>query len=915
MNKKSFTRGSEWRKWDLHFHTPSSYDYKDKGVTNQEIIDILAEKEISVVAITDHHTMDIDRIQELQLLGKDKGITVLPGIEFLADARGKDPIHFIGIFSDTSNISYIWGQLKNTTNIKQIEGSNKKHNEVYCDLIDTMKLIKELGGITTIHAGSKTNNIENITNSLPHAIAQKEDIVDLVDIYELGKVTDKEGYIKNVFPNIGKYIPMIIASDNHDIKNYSLKENCWIKADPTFEGLKQIIYEPEERVRIQDEKPDFKEDKEIIDKIRFISPTNKFRKEEIHLNPNLNVIIGGKSSGKSILLYSIAKTLIPNQDDELLKKGSEERYNLTSIDKDFDFEITTKGDHQQKISDRVKGDNSIIPNIKYIPQNELVKLAEPELNGKGESLNKLVRQLICEDSDSKQKYDDVFVKKVKEYDKNREGLIDSYFDTFDEIKRLEGELKTKSNKEVLETSIKINSEKVEELNKKAGLTSEQIEHYKIIQEEQQQNQKRRDLLNSDFSQTNDFLQELNKELSSLQGRKNTFLQSIHKNEFRSYYQDKLTFIDNSINQLQGLISEIGTTINAEGKRVFNIDNIFNEELEQINNEKSNIEEELKPYQQNEEIQEQIKKLNGYITNDKKLLGDIYILNKSITEKKEFSIKTKDDLFQLYKKSFDEYMNIIELLKDRTVELEKDDLQIRGIAQFNFQKFRENILDFTDGRSASNLNYDILESKKTRISEYEYSHLESEVKNIFEDVLSGKYVVNTRYNQREIIKKILDDYFYDYWEITYKNDKLGEMSTGKASFVILMLIIGLSKSKSPILIDQPEDNLDNRSVSENIISYLRNKKIERQIILVTHNANIVVNADAENVIVANQKGQNDKETSSLYKFDYINGAIENTFAKNENETNLLKSMGIKEHIADIVEGGKEAFKNRERKYGF
>ena len=105
------------------------------------------------------------------------------------------------------------------------------------------------------------------------------------------------------------------------------------------------------------------------------------------------------------------------------------------------------------------------------------------------------------------------------------------------------------------------------------------------------------------------------------------------------------------------------------------------------------------------------------------------------------------------------------------------------------------------------------------------------------------------------------------------------------------------------------------MSENIISYLRNKKIERQIILVTHNANIVVNADAENVIVANQKGQNDKETSSLYKFDYINGAIENTFAKIETETDLLKSMGIKEHIADIVEGGKEAFKNREKKYGF
>lgn len=77
----------------------------------------------------------------------------------------------------------------------------------------------------------------------------------------------------------------------------------------------------------------------------------------------------------------------------------------------------------------------------------------------------------------------------------------------------------------------------------------------------------------------------------------------------------------------------------------------------------------------------------------------------------------------------------------------------------------------------------------------------------------------------------------------------------------------------------------------------------------------MNADSENVIVANQKGQNNKESTSPYKFDYINGAIENTFAKIETQTDLLKSMGIKEHIADIVEGGQEAFKNREKKYGF
>ena len=524
----------------------------------------------------------------------------------------------------------------------------------------------------------------------------------------------------------------------------------------------------------------------------------------------------------------------------------------------------------------------------------------------------MVRNLICEDTDSKQKYDD-FIKNVKQYDKEREELINSYFETLDNIQNLETELK-KSNKEVLQTNIKTNSEKVEELNKKAGLSDEQIQQYKNFQEQQQQNQKRRDLLNSDLSQTNAFFQELNKELSNLQERKNTFLRSIHKNEFRSYYQDKLKFIDDSIVQLQGLISEIGIIINSEGKRIFNTDNIFKEELKQINNEKSNIEEELKLYQQNEEIKKQIRTLEESIEIDGKLLAEIDSLNKKIEEKRQSIEEIKTDLFDLYEKSYCEYRNIVEQLKNRTIELEKDGLQIRGVTQFNFPKFRREIISFTHGTYNDNDKYCILDENRSRIFETNYDELISNISKMFNEIMNSEYRIKT-ISKKEAVKKLLNDYFYDYWEITYKNDKLGEMSTGKASFVILMLIIGLSKSKSPILIDQPEDNLDNRSVSENIISYLRNKKIERQIILVTHNANIVVNADAENVIVANQKGQNDKETSSIYKFDYINGAIENTFAKIETETDLLKSMGIKEHIADIVEGGKEAFKNRERKYGF
>ena len=86
-------RGSLWHRWDLHFHTPSSFDYEDKSVTNQAIVDGLISNGIRVIAITDHLVIDVPRIRELQKLGGAK-LTVLPGIELRSD-QGGDPIHSV----------------------------------------------------------------------------------------------------------------------------------------------------------------------------------------------------------------------------------------------------------------------------------------------------------------------------------------------------------------------------------------------------------------------------------------------------------------------------------------------------------------------------------------------------------------------------------------------------------------------------------------------------------------------------------------------------------------------------------------------------------------------------------------------------------------------------------------------------
>ncbi|MFR2738316.1 MAG: hypothetical protein ACLTDX_10900 [[Clostridium] innocuum] len=110
--------------------------------------------------------------------------------------------------------------------------------------------------------------------------------------------------------------------------------------------------------------------------------------------------------------------------------------------------------------------------------------------------------------------------------------------------------------------------------------------------------------------------------------------------------------------------------------------------------------------------------------------------------------------------------------------------------------------------------------------------------------------------------------------------------------ILMEYLVYKDTDKPILIDQPEDNVDNQTIYSKLRVWFSNLKLKRQVIVVTHDANIVINADAENVIVANH----DKKD----KFKYSNGAL-------EYKDNL-------EIASDILDGGKEAVKRRLMKYG-
>lgn len=135
-----------------------------------------------------------------------------------------------------------------------------------------------------------------------------------------------------------------------------------------------------------------------------------------------------------------------------------------------------------------------------------------------------------------------------------------------------------------------------------------------------------------------------------------------------------------------------------------------------------------------------------------------------------------------------------------------------------------------------------------------------------------------------------------YSIDYDGVDIRKLSPGTRGIVLLLLYLALDEADDrPLIIDQPEENLDPKSVYEELVPLFRIAKVKRQVVLVTHNANLVVNTDADQVIVA-QAGAH--APGQLPPITYTSGGLE--------------VVEIRRLVCDILEGGEEAFRERARR---
>lgn len=918
MSGNKYPRGSEWRKWDLHVHTPESYENSFAN-WNSYVEALENVKDVAVIGITDYFFIDgYKKICELKAKDKLKNFElILPNIELRlgtfipkrGDGTSLKRLNFHVIFSDAVNPEIIETQFVNALHF-QIDGATDGNPG---DRNLTRQAVEEAGRIVKRYqsdfsndsdfvAGCKTitvdiNEVQKLLSKdcfenryLLILAAENWDQINWTQDYLTrrnilqkahGLFCGQQSTIdwclghKDISPDafvkeFGKLKPCVHGSDAHreeDICKPKDSKFCWIKADPTFEGLKQITYEPNDRIRIQESAPDNKTQYTLIDVVEFRH--SHFRTEPILLNRNLNIVIGGRSTGKSIFLRSIARAI----DSQQVKVRLDE---VGAADYLADVLVNVKW---------ADGSDSDGKNIVYLPQTYLNKLLFNNDSRDKVEWEKLIEHNILDD-------EHLLIEEFKSKKQNIIGKIQTDLTLLFDVWKARHDLKSKiaeiGSKNNIENEIHRIEAEISALGP-SSVTADDVAKFNSISTQIQAENNAITAIDLLISQVRGLLQveffsdiSLSPQLSELFDFKLVELKTKFKAEVQVFVRQAETEL------LSGLASE----------KVI---------LERLNKE-------LAPLSIKISGNKILADNNNLIKIQRDKLSRCIELNSQIEQNDKKFAEILKQLWKKYQEIFYLHSELISTINVRRIS--KKSVELSMHLSFRYADFGDALSQFFDMRKFDSSDLSFLHEYKFESPE---SHIQA-MQKAFDitykliESSTSKILKNGRKFSEFISQFIFHDWLVYEYKIRYDGDEISQMSPGKKAIVLLKLFVELNDNQWPILIDQPEDDLDSRSIYSELCEYIKTKKLSRQIILVTHNPNLLIGADAECVIVANQDIGNPLVDNASHRFEYISGSIENTFIADSSKQ-ILCSQGIREHICDILEGGEVAFRKREAKYCF
>lgn len=882
--------GAKFVKADLHIHSykeGGSFDVEDINMTPQNIVDKAIEKGLKIISITDHNVTRNSEVAVKYAEGKD--ILVIPGIE-ISTTQG----HLL-IYCDTiHNLNNIVGKL--TINEEKTVCTNS--------IKSCLDIASQFNGIGVLAHIELSSGFEKAIGRFgpqmdevfihPNLFALEISNKSSVDWYTMNDGSEKGGDRKRLV-NLRKEhlqlkdnfeLPKVMSSDSHTLDKLGVNADgnrklTRIKVDTlSFKSFKVALLSSSSRIRIEELIP------EAFPKfvgIKFIG--GLLHNQTIKLSDNLTCIIGGRGAGKSTFLESIRETsgnkskeglvdcdiwsdqiyLIfedeTGRQDIFLREKNETTRNISTIEGGITkvpIESYGQGETADTIQHSDKNPKTLIEFLDSFIEIEDLQFQDKELQEKLLLNEDEIEKLTLEVKNIPDIYGLLknAERKLEVYKTQRVGEIVKYQDSLLKERALRGDL-NRELKSLVTAYGKILSDKgfFEDFNK--------FDDSKILIGKE--NFKRVKQLVIEFTQlvdtTSDGLkEELNKKVIAI----NDQLKKWGENE--KNIQDRINKKRKELEE-QGIPFDMGR-ITKVSKNVIE----YKSQLESLRKKERLLKERIKE-RRALNTSRQITRSKIFQTRN----SFAVLLNRNLKDSiSDFFVNVKYDEGG-YSPLMEDFIK--NLMEYRTAKVPKAKILARYISPLRLSRAVErnqyNILtDIKDKEGNSYISVDEAKRILFKLKERNnYYHLE----NIdFEDrptITVTKTIKDESGNSKHISKS------------------LSKLSLGQQQSILLAILLQ-SKSKNPLIIDQPEDNLDSEFIYKTIVKNLKKIKEQRQVIIVTHNANIAVLGDAELIIPL--KSTSDK--SMVMK----HGAIDN------DDTKIL--------ACEILEGGEDAFVTRKNIYG-
>jgi ABC-type polar amino acid transport system ATPase subunit len=654
---------------------------------------------------------------------------------------------------------------------------------------------------------------------------------------------------------------MIICSDNHYSNSYELKSNCWIKADPRFDGLRQIVYEPKNRIFIGNGNPDLHREN-CINSITV--EKDWFPQKTLPLNKGLVSIIGARGSGKTALLDFIS--LGANAHDDMCKAGF--LYKAKEKIQSLKANISIDGKQESQIFNygRKTLDNQL---VKYLSQQFVENRCSDD--GSTKLLQADIEHFIFDNIDEVDRYGTSNFSELKDVlFQHHESVINSYKNKISDLNKEIAKIYQLQTYELpIKQKEKNDKEKeLKELEKKLpvfdkNVQNKSLDEYKTIND---QKSKLESELKIEQAQT--------KELKQIYDEILFFNQTIleknknFKERLAKFKVDGMLLPEFNIHYPDLLIKFIDDLLIERKNR-------FNERFGDIKNPHEGTYNYLK-----DKLQIIQQEINAFTEKEKYYLDISNKINQGTIVLKEIDIQIdniinlkKDEVQKERKETYQQIF--VELLKEKAILESLYQPLVEQLKNNNKEKqlsfFVKTSIDVRSWTLKGEELIDLRKAKKFSDHEKLYEIAMEKLYPAWENCnpeLLGE-AINDFINKyaKEMIDNLLEsntlidfadwlfstDHIRISYELTFNEVPLKLLSPGTKGVLLMLLYLAVDKNDTrPLLIDQPEDNLDPESVYSVLVPYFVEAKKRRQIIMITHNPNLVVATDSDQVIVANMQ---------------------------------------------------------------